>query len=129
MELEVQLFIEKYLDLIDTDDWHNLFLNAYVELSNQKSMHLIHYLEQAGLSSQEILKGRSSALVFIIYSAMENLSAGKYAFNYFSIRNLESFLGLSFFQMKRFILDNRNEWPDNIKIVEYDNGNYSIVVD
>ena len=129
MELEVQLFIEEHLDLIDTDDWHNLFLDAYNELSNQESMHLIHYLEQAGLNSQEILEGRSSALVFIIYNAMEKLSAGNYGFNYFSNINLKNFLGLSFFQMKKFILENAVEWPANIKIAEYDNGNYDIVVE
>ena len=129
MELEVQLFIEKHLDLIDIDAWYNLFLAAYDELSNQESMHLIHYLEQAGLNSQEILKGRSGALIHIIYHAMENLSAGNYGFNYFSNINLKNFLGLSFFQMKKFILENEDEWPDNIAIVEYDKGNYDIVVD
>ena len=59
---------------------------------------------------------------------MENLSAGNYGFNYFSNINLKNFLGLSFFQMKRFILDNKNEWPDNRDIIEDDNGNYDIVV-
>lgn len=129
MELDVQLFIEKHLDLIDTDDWHNLFLEAYNELSNQESMHLIHYLEQAGLNPEDIHKGRSSALIFIIYKAMENLSAGNYGFNYFSNINLKNFLGLSFFQMKKFILENEDKWPDNVAIVEYDKGNYDIVVD
>ena len=57
MELEVQLFIENHLDLIDTDDWCNLFLEAYDELSNQKSMHLVHYLDQACLNSADIQKG------------------------------------------------------------------------
>ena len=129
MELEVQVFIEKHLDLIDVDDWHNLFLDAYDELSNQQIMHLIHYLEQAGLNSADICKGRSLALIFIVYKAIENLSAGNYSFNYFSNINLKNFLGLSFFQMKKFILENETEWPDNVAIVEYDKSNYDIVVD
>ena len=129
MELDVQLFIEKHLDLIDADDWHNLFLNAYDELSNQESLDLIYYLELAGLNSADIRKGRALALIFIIYKAMETLSAGNYAFNYFSNINLKTFLGLSFFQMKKFILENASEWPDNVKIAQYDNGNYDIVVE
>lgn len=129
MELKVQLFIEKYLDLIDTDDWCDLFLEAYDELSNQEIVDLIYYLEQAGLNSADIRNGRSGALIYVVYRGMENLSAGNYGFNYFSNINLKNFLGLSFFQMKKFILENETEWPDNVAIVEYDKGNYDIVVD
>ena len=129
MELEVQLFIEKHLDLIDADDWHNLFLNAYDELSNQETHQLINTLVSAKLDDKAIDKGRTSALIYIIYNAMEILSAGNYGFNYFSQVNIKNFLGLNFFQMKKFILENKNEWPDKIKIAEYDNGNYDIVVE
>ena len=120
MNPKVQEFIENYLDIIDQDDWMQIFLRAYDELDNTQTRVFLMVMKDASLDYNTILKYRDAALRFIITHQMEDLSPGIWRPSKFTELIGNKFLGLSYSQMLAFIFDNASEWPDNIVIHDYD---------
>ena len=120
MNPKVQEFIEYYLDIIDQDDWMQIFLIGYDELNNTQTRVFLTMMKDAGLDYSKIITYRDAALIFIITHQMEDLSPGIWRPNKFTELLGNNFLGLSYSQMLAFIFDNASEWPDNIVIRDYD---------
>lgn len=120
MDLAVEDFIVTHLDAIDTNLWMELFLEAYDLLSNAETEQVLNIFEQSGFNMQEILNARDSALHFIVTMTLEDMAPGLYAPAYFCGQHIRQYLGLKFYEFKKFLHDEASEWPDNVEILEYD---------
>ena len=116
MNAKVEEFIIDHLDIIDQDDWMQVFMRAYDELSNVQARVFITLMKDAGLDYKKIVAYRDAALRFIITYQMEDLPQdSKWAPSKFT-ELLSSYLGLSYSEIVFFIYNEQNEWPDNIHI-------------
>lgn len=116
MNPKVQQFIENYLDIIDQDDWMQIFLRAYDELDNAQTRVFLMVMKDASLDYDTIIKYRDAALRFIITHQMEDLpSDSRWTPAQFN-ELLSSYLGLTYEEMFNFIYDEKNEWPSEIQI-------------
>ena len=121
MTLELETFINKRMEIIDTEQWMQLFLEAYDDLSNEDTAELISVLSQIDIDSKQLLNSRDSALRFILTMIFEDLSPGQYFPSSLTSQHLNQYLGLSYSEIKKFIHDEAAEWPDNIQIVSFSN--------
>ena len=121
MTLELETFINKRIDIIDTEQWMQLFLEAYDDLSNEDTAELISVLSQIDIDYKKLLNDRDSALRFILTMIFEDLSPGQYFPSSLTGQHLKQYLGLSSSEIKKFIYDEAAEWPANIQIVSFSN--------
>ena len=116
MNAKVEQFIIDHLDIIDQDDWMQVFMQAYDDLSNVQARVFITLMKDAGLDYKKIIAYRDAALRFIITHEMENLPENsRWSISRFT-EILTSYLGLSYSEIVLFIYNEQNEWPDNIHI-------------
>ena len=116
MNPKVQEFIENYLDIIDQDDWMQIFLRAYDELTNIQTKVFLTIMKDAGLDYNKIIQYRDAALRFIITHQMEDLpSNSRWAPSKFT-EIINNYLGLTYAEIVSFIYNEQDEWPDNIYI-------------
>lgn len=118
MNPKVQEFIENYLDIIDQDDWMQIFLRAYDEFDNSMDVKVfLMVMKDAGLDYDLIIRYRDAALRFIITHQMEDLpSDSKWSPSKFT-ELLNNYLGLKYDEIVKFIYDEQNEWPGEIQIL------------
>ena len=118
MNPKVQEFIENHLDIIDQDDWMQIFLRAYDEFDNSMDVKVfLMVMKDAGLDYDVIIRYRDAALRFIITHQMEDLpSDSKWSPSKFT-ELLNNYLGLKYDEIVKFIYDEQNEWPGEIQIL------------
>ena len=118
MNPKVQEFIENYLDIIDQDDWMQVFMRAYDDFDNNMQVRaLLLILKDADLDYKKIIAYRDAALRFIITHQMEDLpSDSKWPPSKFT-ELLNNYLGLKYDEIVKFIYDEQNEWPGEIQIL------------
>ena len=118
MNPKVQQFIEDHLDIIDQDDWMQIFLRAYDEFDNSMDVKVfLMVMKDAGLDYDLIIRYRDAALRFIITHQMEDLpSDSKWSPSKFT-ELLNNYLGLKYDEIVKFIYDEQNEWPGEIQIL------------
>ena len=128
MNPKVQEFIENNLDIIDQDDWMQIFMRAYDDLSNTQIKVFINMMKDAGLDYVKIIAYRDAALRFIITHQMEDLpSDSKWSPIKFT-GLLSNYLGLSYAEIIFFIYNEQDEWPGEIQILGDSADDYMIWV-
>lgn len=128
MNPKVQEFIENYLDIIDQDDWMQIFLRAYDELNNPQIRVFLMAMKDAGLDYDTIIRYRDAALRFIITHQMEDLpSDSKWSPSKFT-ELLTNYLGLKYDELVFFIYNEQDEWPGEIQIIGDSADDYMIEV-
>lgn len=116
MNPKVQQFIENYLDIIDQDDWMQIFLRAYDELDNAQIKVFLMVMKDASLDYDTIIKYRDAALRFIITHQMEDLPSDSNWSPSKFIDLLNNYLGLNYAEIVSFIYNEQDEWPGEIQI-------------
>ena len=127
MNAKVEQFIVDHLDIIDQDDWMQIFLRAYNDFDNSMDIKvLLMVLKDAGLDYDKIIQYRDAALRFIITQEMEDLPENsRWSVSRFT-ELLNNYLGLKYDELMFFIYNEQNEWPDNIHI-NGDSADYYII--
>ena len=118
MNVKVEQFIIDHLDIIDQDDWMQIFLRAYDEFDNSMDVKVfLMVMKDAGLDYQKIIAYRDAALRFVITHQMEDLpSDSKWSPSKFT-ELLNNYLGFKYDEIVKFIYDEQNEWPGEIQIL------------
>ena len=118
MNAKVEQFIIEHLDIIDEDDWMQVFMRAYDEFDNSMDIKvLLMVLKDAGLDYTKITQYRDAALRFIITHEMEDLPENSKWLPSKFTELLNNYLGLKYDEIVKFIYDEQNEWPGEIQIM------------